>query len=99
MIEYLEGAHSGDFITGSQDEVKENQQHRMSDEKYQDPTTTLPTAPPAVNCKCNSNKCDYCNNTRNWWDAFKVTVDDLLLRSNAHRCTTNRNKDGSQNKS
>ncbi|KAF8219079.1 hypothetical protein L208DRAFT_1224831, partial [Tricholoma matsutake] len=46
LIEYLEGAHSGDFITGSQDEVKENQQHRMSDEKYQDPTTTLPTAPP-----------------------------------------------------
>jgi hypothetical protein len=66
LIEYLEGAHSGDFITGSQNEVKENQQHKMSDTKYQDPTTTLPMAPPAVTCKCNSNKCDHCNVMRKW---------------------------------
>ena len=86
-------------MTGLQEEVTEDLQHRISSAEYQDPTTTLPEAPPPVTCKCNSNKCDSCGVLRKWWTAFKLTVDDLLLKSNIHWCTTNRNKDGSQNKS
>jgi hypothetical protein len=99
LIEYLEGAHSGDFMTGLQEEVEENLEHMIADSNYRDPTTTLPVAPPAVTCKCNSGKCGHCGVLNKWWTSFRQTVDDLLLKSNIHRCTTNRNKDGSQNKS
>jgi hypothetical protein len=64
LIEYLESAHSGDFITGSQDEVEENVEHRMADANYQDPTMTLPVAPPANTCKCESDKCEPCNQSK-----------------------------------
>lgn len=79
LIEYLEGAHSGDFITGSKDDVEDNK-------------------PPAKTCKCESNKCEPCNQSKTWWAIFKQTVDDLLLKSNVQSCTSNRNNDGSQNK-
>jgi hypothetical protein len=84
LIEYLEGAHSGDFMTGLQEEVEENLEHMMADSNYRDPTTTLPVAPPAVTCKCNSGKCGHCGALNKWWTSFRQTVDDLLLKSNIH---------------
>jgi hypothetical protein len=32
--------------------------------------------------------CESCENTANWWQIFKNTVDDLILRSNVHKCHT-----------
>ena len=56
--------------------------------EYKDPTQTLPRpAPPR--CQ-NLKKCDCksCKSNGNWWKDYYTTVDDLLLKSNMHRCTT-----------
>jgi hypothetical protein len=98
LIEYLENAHSGDFMTGVQEEVEEYLENKMTEAGYQDPTTTLPIAPPTMTCIPGVCKCEKCIILDNWWMAFRQTVDDLLFKSNTHRCTTNRHKDGSKNK-
>jgi len=43
----------------------------------------LPDAPPEPT-ECDCNKCESCENTANWWEILKNTVDDLILRSNVH---------------
>jgi hypothetical protein len=59
----------------------------MKDEEYRDPTQTLPDPPPEyTECKCH--ECESCKNTANWWKKFRNTVDDLILRSNVHKCRT-----------
>src|ERR1700728_4290812 len=69
------------------DEVKEQVQENMKAKEYKDPTQTLPDAPPKpTDCDCN--KCESCETTANWWQNFKNTVDDLILRSNVHKCRT-----------
>jgi hypothetical protein len=86
-IEYLEGVHVGEFLTGSMDDVKKNVNQDMECKDYKDPTQTLPDSPPEPS-ECSCNECDSCNNTTNWWKGFKQTVDDLILRSNVHQCRT-----------
>jgi hypothetical protein len=87
MVEYLESVHVGEFMTGTMDEVKEQVDKNMKTEEYKDPTQTLPDAPPEpTDCDCT--KCELCENTANWWQSFKNTVDDLILRSNVHQCRT-----------
>src|SRR6202167_2120612 len=84
IVEYLESVHVGEFMTGTMDEVKEQVQENMKADEYKDPAQTLPDAPPEpTDCKCES-----CENTANWWQNFKNTVDDLILRSNVHKCCT-----------
>jgi hypothetical protein len=86
-VEYLESVHVGEFMTGTMDEVKEQVDENMKAKEYKDPTQTLPDAPPeSTNCDCN--KCENCENTASWWEIFKNTVDDLILRSNVHKCRT-----------
>lgn len=98
LLDYLDSVHSGDFLSGSQTEVEENVDKMMSHEDYQNPTEMLPVPPPAGVCSDNCSKCEQCVWQQNWLGTFQKTVDDLLLKSNTHQCTTNRNKDGSQNK-
>src|ERR1700730_1418819 len=87
MVEYLESVHVGEFKTGTMDEVKEQVDENMKSEKYKDPTQTLPDPPSEPNdCECN--KCESCEDTSNWWQKFNDTVDDLILRSNVHKCRT-----------
>ena len=87
IVEYLESVHVGEFMTGTMDEVKEQIDENMKTKEYRDPTQTLPDAPPKpTDCDCN--KCESCENTANWWQNFKNTVDDLILRSNVHKCRT-----------
>ena len=100
LVEYLESAHSGDFILKSRMEVEEDVHTAAQKVGYRDPTETLPESPPAI---CHSsdtpkNNCDGCVSITSWWSRFRATVNDLLLKSNIHKCSTNRNKDGSQNK-
>src|ERR1700691_3659810 len=87
MVEYLESVHVGEFMTGTMDEVKEQVDENMKAKEYKDPTQTLPDAPPEPT-DCNCNKCESCEITANWWQKFKNTVDDLILRSNVHKCRT-----------
>ena len=65
---------------------------------YKNPTQTLPELPqPSCdNPLCNG--CSSCNKLSAWTSKYQSTVDDLLLKSNIHKCSTNRNKDGPQNK-
>src|ERR1700733_2610171 len=72
-------------MTGTMDEVKEQVDENMKAKEYRDPTQTLPDAPPKPT-ECDCNKCESCENTANWWQNFKNTVDDLILRSNVHKC-------------
>jgi len=85
IVEYLESVHVGEFMTGTMDEVKEQVDENMKAKEYRDPTQTLPDAPPEP-AECDCNKCESCENTANWWQNFKNTVDDLILRSNVHKC-------------
>ena len=87
IVEYLESVHVGEFMTGTMDEVKEQVDKNMKAKEYRDPTQTLPDAPPELT-DCDCNKCESCENTANWWQNFKNTVDDLILRSNVHKCRT-----------
>src|SRR6202167_2752778 len=87
MVEYLESVHVGEFMTGTMDEVKEQVDENMKAKEYKDPTQTLPDAPPEPT-DCNCNKCESCESTANWWQKFKNTVDDLILRLNVHKCRT-----------
>ena len=89
MVEYLESVHVGEFLTGSMAEVKakveENTNHGAN---YQDPTQTLPEAPPSL-CKTPDDDCTECKCLNSWWDTFNNIVDDLILRSNVHNCGRN----------
>ncbi|KAJ7088933.1 hypothetical protein C8R44DRAFT_649222, partial [Mycena epipterygia] len=54
--------------------------------RYEDPTQTLPVAPPPLCKECIGLLCENCNDIRNWWVSYEETVDDLILRSNVHSC-------------
>ena len=91
IVEYLESVHIGEFLTGTMDEVRSKVDQNSKSDTYMDPTQALPDPPPA-SCKdvnSTSHQSDVCNNCHclaNWWDTFKKTVDDLILRSNVHNC-------------
>ena len=87
MVEYLESVHMGEFITGSLEDVKQNLDIAELDDQYKNPTETLPIPPPP---QCNQNGCGECKScqaTSSWESQFSSTVDDILLRSNIHKCT------------
>ena len=98
LVEYLESAHAGDFILKDRAEVEEDVHAAEQDVSYRDPTETLPEGPPSA-CHNIPVNCDEPTSIlESWWSQFRATVNDLLLKSNIHKCSTNRNKDGSQNK-
>ncbi|KAF5331416.1 hypothetical protein D9611_011867 [Ephemerocybe angulata] len=56
-------------------------------EGYVDPTLSMPEAPPDVFCdKVETCDCIKCAEVHSWYERFKMTVDDILLRSNVHTC-------------
>ena len=79
MVEYLESVHMGEFITGSLEDVKQNLNIAELNDKYENPTETLPIPPPPP---CNQNGCGECQScitTSSWETQFSSTVDDILL--------------------
>ena len=100
LIEYLESAHAGDFLLKDRVEVEKDVHAAEQDRSYRDPTESLPEAPPSAchGTPTNLNNCEENTSMESWWSRFTATVNDLLLKSNIHKCSTNRNKDGSQNK-
>jgi hypothetical protein len=90
MVEYLEGVHLGEFITGTMDEVKATIEKNTSSSDYSDPTQTLPVPPPSPCMKHKDgldNGCPKCNKLKSWWNMFKHCVDDLVFHSNVHSCS------------
>ena len=98
LIEYLESAHAGDFILKDRAEVEEDVHAAKQKAGYRDPTKTLPEAPPSPCYDTLRDNFDERTSIESWWSQFRATVNDLLLKSNIHKCSTNRNKDSSQNK-
>ena len=64
----------------------------MASEKYEDPTETVPVPTPPLCTIINCQDCDKCTAIALWTKNYHETVDDLLLKSNVHTCTTNINK-------
>ena len=88
IVEYLECVHVGEFLTGDLDHVKAEVEENVKDNFYQDPTQTLPDAPPH-SCKCALESVDDCSSCKSmtlWWNRFSKIVDDLVFRSNVHNC-------------
>lgn len=86
MVEYLEGVHQGEFLTGSMEDVHTQVDDAEKEKDYKPPTMTLPESPPP---KCRQKSCAgcfLCLSFGVWWHKFKHTVDDLLWRSNIHEC-------------
>jgi len=86
MINWLESVHTGDFQTGSFDEVAERVTRKCKDKSYKDPTQVLPKAP-------QDNLDDSC-----WNKHFKEDVDELVLKSNVHNCEKYTTKSGRKRK-
>ena len=100
LVKYLEGTHAGDFMSASLKEVAADVREASTLEDYRDPTETLPEAPP-LPCSKDDRDCEVCNqctSMASWWMHFRRVVNTLLFRSNLHKCSSNINKDGSQNK-
>ena len=87
MVEYLEGIHMGEFLTGSHQDVQQKVNNSMIQDEYNNPTETMPI-PPRLKCE-RGNECGSCSNCHGmdcWRKDFEDTVDDILLRSNVHTC-------------
>jgi hypothetical protein len=109
IINWLESCHSGEFMTGTQDQIANEIAENTKQKDYADPTQTLPLSPPRL-CTIDHNaeditqernkaNCKSCSNWSKWWYSVKKTIDDLLFKSNVHNCSRNVNKDGSRKKS
>jgi hypothetical protein len=90
MVEYLESLCVGEFLTGQKNNVSEKVHNASKMSGYCDPTYTLPQPPPPP-CDENCVKCSCSDKRTSWWQNFKNTVDDLLLRSNQHVHTVDEN--------
>jgi Helitron helicase-like domain at N-terminus len=88
LIQYLESTHIGEFLTGSQNEVLASVGRESLSEGYLDPTQILPRRPPQ-SCHDQCGSCEDCNNLSSWDDTYAKEVDDLISKSNIHRCSQN----------
>ncbi|KIK54045.1 hypothetical protein GYMLUDRAFT_249815 [Collybiopsis luxurians FD-317 M1] len=96
LVAYLESIRVGEFLTGSKLEVMESIKIAESSPSYVSPELTLPVLPPP-SCKCNLDSCKLCTKYADWSDAYKFTVDDLLMKLNVHDCNRAMNADGTVN--
>ena len=74
LVEYLENAHVGEFLTDSKDDVLQQLSADVAKPDYVDPCDVLPTPPPDP-CKGKCKNCEVCNKVNEWWLFFKSTVD------------------------
>ncbi|KDR86187.1 hypothetical protein GALMADRAFT_50022, partial [Galerina marginata CBS 339.88] len=92
LINYLEDAHTGDFLTGSMDDIKANIYNDKMPETNEnsvdthDPTLCLPTMPPEICLSDSCTGCPKCQQTEAWLKSFQTEVDNIVLRSNVHSC-------------
>ena len=98
LVNYLEGTHAGDFLSASLKDVEADVRESSTSDNYKDPTEMLPETPPppCLNDACDA--CNRCTDVESWWSRFRRVVNTLLFKSNLHKCSSTKNKDGSQNK-
>ncbi|KAF8219301.1 hypothetical protein L208DRAFT_1341713 [Tricholoma matsutake] len=98
LVDYLESTHTGDFVSKKKEEVESEVSGAAQGADYCNPTEMLPDPPPKACHSVPHDNCQECASITSWWLNFRATVNDLLLKSNVHKCSTNWNKDSSQNK-
>ncbi|RXW13797.1 hypothetical protein EST38_g12057 [Candolleomyces aberdarensis] len=90
LVAYLESCQIGEFMTGPMSDIK-SKFAASEGVTVDDPTQRLPVPPPLTTCPdystCN---CDDCNSLREWVESYKETVDNVLFRSNVHKCYVKR---------
>jgi hypothetical protein len=87
IVEYLESVHKGELYGGSFEDIQAQcQDAKKNNPEYRDPTHTMPIPPPPLCKNKGCNKCLRCTNLKVWQGKFHATTDDLLSRSNHHRC-------------
>jgi hypothetical protein len=91
IVEYLESLCIGEFLTGPKIDVFKCVGEKSKLPEYLNPTLTLPDLPVAA-CGAKCEKCSCDEDRKSWWWWFQNTVNDLLLRSNQHVHTMD--KDG-----
>ena len=92
LVEYLESVHIGEFMTGSMEKVVSDVEDQAAkNPQYKDPTQTLPDAPPPLCKHPVKESCARCKKHQEWEAKFKSTVDDILLKSNVHKCGGSKN--------
>ncbi|KAF8240025.1 hypothetical protein L208DRAFT_1235213 [Tricholoma matsutake] len=98
LVDYLESVHVGDFLLKVKEEVESEVTAAKTLDDYRNPTETLPEPPPRICHKVPVNTCNDCLKVASSWSRFHFSVNSLLLKSNVHKCSTNCNRDGSENK-
>ncbi|KAF7965594.1 hypothetical protein HWV62_42679, partial [Athelia sp. TMB] len=86
MVQYLESAHQGEFKTGSVKDVTKDVAAQSARPGYEDPTETLASRP---KYGCGLDRCEGCEvcTEKDKWEMHKDRVtDDILSRSNVHKC-------------
>ncbi|TFK58586.1 hypothetical protein BDN72DRAFT_745341, partial [Pluteus cervinus] len=89
LIEYLESAHVGEYLTGTQEQVLEriaqDEKDRPAGSKnpYQSPVETLPLPPPEK-CSLSCGICDLCQSYNTWLTCYLTTTDDIISKSNQY---------------
>jgi hypothetical protein len=68
--------------------IAHNNLAQLDKPSYQDPTLILPEGPPNP-CKSSEHRnCNGCQSLTDWWSKVYDTVDDILVRSNIHKCSS-----------
>jgi hypothetical protein len=93
LIDYLESAHIGEFLTGSQSDISDQVTQMSQEDGYTDPTQSLPKPPPTTACQMKCGVCRKCKSLALWCTEYEKEVDDLILKSNVHRCSENAKPD------
>ncbi len=87
IVQYLESVHRGEFFNGRLADISQSvAESERNESNYTDPTKTMPEPPPLWCQKSNCNDCIDCIMKSTWQTKFKQTVDDIVLRSNVHKC-------------
>lgn len=87
MVRYLESVHRGEFFNGRLADVSQSvAESEKNESNYIDPTKTMPEPPPLRCKKKTCNNCIECIANSAWQAKFEQIVDDIVLRSNVHKC-------------
>jgi len=90
MVQYLESVHMGEFTTGTMEQVQSVLEKEAALHPNRIPSTlTLPKAAPEqciTHHNTQDNTCKKCQASLTWWEQFKTIVDEILFKSNRHKC-------------
>jgi len=93
LLLYLESVNRGEFMTGSMEYIKSHVESQSKSPAYINPTNVTPTAPPPM-CKKWDANCSKCAVLDQWWERYAEEVDDIILKSNVHTCSSGIKKNG-----